>query len=153
MKKIFKYFAFALVLTLSSCHLNDPVLFKDAFVAFDLTKSDPTAVNAKSQDIFTYRLHLTSLSRSTPLTVTVGVSCGEGLMEGRDYELISDGRVIFQQGVYDMPYRIRLLRSNLDPLADNSIMLQITQVSDPNVFIGTPQNGKNSSVKIYKRTY
>ncbi|MCM1177971.1 MAG: hypothetical protein NC308_06435 [Clostridium sp.] len=131
-----KYLLILLAFILTAC--NRYIQFEDSFVYFDLQSSSSTNIYEMADMTGEYWLHLTSKVLDTQLTVYISIESGDGLTEGIDYEIISGNEIKFIPGIYNMPFRIRFMKNEIDKEKDNSIKLIIDEASDPNVCLGMP---------------
>lgn len=149
MKKI-KFIFAILVAGLLGTGCNKMVYYDDPFVAFlvsDATSIDCTAVRDSE-----YRVHLTSGKPKQAIEVTFSVNPGNGLKEGTDYKVTTEGNTLrFLPGIYELPIRISWMSNQIDKSKDNSLTIRLETVSDPNVTLGMPGPAENMrEIKISK---
>lgn len=119
---------------------------KEEFDGFDVpfvriatsTGASSTVVLSDVNNINTYTVSLSTRALTSPLTVTYDIVVGDGLEEGRDYELVTTGgQLVFEPGIYDMPIRIKWLAHRVDETRDNTLTIRLTGNSQ-NLRLGAP---------------
>lgn len=126
----------AIVVLLAGC--NEYTLYTDRFVAFDPNTSSVTSVNELGDFTGTYNVHYTGPTPSARFTVGWEVVAGNGLQEGRDFEIENSGRnLTFMPGVFSQPIRVHWLPSSLDASKDNSVTIRLVSGPD-DVILGMP---------------
>ena len=130
------------LLCLFSCGLDENEPYNTPFIHIMKDEVSSTKVTSNSNFVATYYVYLSSVPLSKSLEVTYNIEVGDGLLEGRDFELITTGnKLIFMPGIYDMPIRIRWIPNTIDPAKDNT--LKIVLVSNSlNLTMGLPGPGK-----------
>lgn len=123
MKK-YKILSIIPVFIFLSCGLNEIEPYDTPFVHIMKNEASTTFVTSNSNFIATYSVYLSSSALSQNLEVTYEIKVGDGLLAGRDYELVTTGnKLIFMPGIYDMPIRIRWLPNRVDPAKDNTLKI------------------------------
>ncbi len=137
---------------LYGCNANKAEVFDTPFVTFSYTNSSSTSVDAESSFDAQYYIHLSSRKLDGNLEVQVSAIPGNGLKEGVDYELVTEGgKVIFYPGIYDMPFRIKWLKHKVDPTLDNTLTLRLESCNMDGVYLGMPGPAeKMRSISINK---
>ena len=94
----------------------------------------------------TYNVYLSSPASTETVTVTYEIEVGDGLQDGRDYKILTEGNTLtFLPGIYDMPIRVQWYPNPVDPEKDNSITIRLIS-NDKGYDIGLPGPDKNQSV-------
>ena len=131
-----KFIFFAIIALLCGC--NEYTIYKDKFVAFDPASSSVTSVHEQGDFTGAYVVHYTGETPSTRFTVEWEVVAGNGLQEGRDFEIENSGRnLTFMPGVFSQPIRVHWLPSSLDASKDNSVTIRLVSGPD-DVILGMP---------------
>lgn len=95
-------------------------------------------VNSDVKNVNTYMVYLSSKRLTQNLVVNYEVIAGNGLQEGRDYELVTTGKSLtFLPGIYDMPIRIRWKPNPIDPSKNNTLTIRLTD-NNLDVTLGKP---------------
>ncbi len=132
----------ASALCLGSCTINDPIIFDNDFVHIvDESRATTSTINSQSNALLkTYYVTLVA-SSGEAVNVDYTITVGDGLTENVDFKLIQgdyNGKLSFANGVYERKLRIEWLRNNIDPTADNRVIIEITGCDNNNVSIGRP---------------
>lgn len=126
--------AMALVIVLSC---NKMIIFRDSFISFVAEESSSTYIDAAGDWTGSYKIRYTGEKPSEPITVSFGITAGDGLVEGTDYELVTTGgHVSLLPGVFEQSIKIHWLSHTLDEIKDNS--LTISLLSADGVRLGYP---------------
>lgn len=143
--KAFKIILYSLaaVFIISACSKDENETYDLRFIHIMHNEASTVTVSEKANAVGTYNIYLSAPQFLQPVTVTYKITAGAGLIEGRDYELLTSGtEVTFLPGIYDMPVRIKWLSNPVDISLDNSITIEITQVSNATYTIGLPGKDK-----------
>lgn len=136
--KLIIFLAAAIVL-FSSCSKDDNDGYELRFVHIMDNESSTVTMSDKGNSIGTYNIYLSAPQFLEPITVTYKITAGNGLTEGVDYELIdAKPQVTFLPGIYDMPVRIKWMAHGVDPLNDNTLVIELVSVSNPMYSVGLP---------------
>lgn len=130
-------------LTLTTCLIFS--CGKDEFEPYDhpflhIMKGEisETTVSSEARVLGEYKIYLSSAPLTETLYVEFSISPGDGLTEGIDYEIVTQGNTLdFLPGIYDMPVRIRWLPHHLDPAKNNSLIIRI-ESNSMNLTMGLP---------------
>ena len=144
-----RFIIFAVIALICSC--NEYTLFTGKFVAFDLASSDVTTINEAGDFTATYYVHYSGETPKERFSVEYEVIPGDGLEEGRDYEVETSGRKLnFLPGVFTLPIRIHWMPNDIDPSKDNSVIIRL--VSGPeDIILGMPgPDMVNKEIKLIK---
>jgi len=140
-----------LILLFSACNKNEIEVYDNPFVHIMYEGASSVKVSSKANVLKEYNIYLSSKPLSQNLVVNYEVVVGDGLKEGIDFEMITQGNSLtFLPGIYEMPVRIKWLPNELDPLKDNSMVIRITD-NNLGFTIGLPGPANNQSeLKITK---
>ena len=102
------------------------------------TGASSMVVLSNVNNINTFLVTLSSRMLDKPLTVNYEIAVGDGLQEGVDYELLTQGNSLtFEPGVFDMPIRIKWISHPVDDQKDNTLTIKLLS-NDQNIHIGRP---------------
>lgn len=111
-----------------------------------MNESSETTVSRRANTIGTYNVFLSAPESEETVTVTFEIIVGDGLTEGIDYKIITQGNTLtFLPGIYDMPIRIQWFSNTIDPNKDNTIKIKLIS-NDKGYSIGMPGPSQNQSV-------
>lgn len=139
--KLFKNIVYLLVLIFifSACSKNENDTYDLRFVHIMDNESATVNISDKANVVGTYSIYLSGPQVLEPVTVKYKITVGDGLTEGVDYEMINPAtEVTFLPGIYDMPIRIRWMANPVDPAKNNSIVIELLSVSNPDFNLGLP---------------
>jgi hypothetical protein len=127
-------------LLLAGCAKNELPLFDEPFVYLETsTGSDNAVVGADMKAVVTYYIGLSCAAFTDPIDVSFSVTCGAGLQEGVDYEVVTAGTsVSFLPGIWRMPVRIRWLDHPIDESRDNTVVISLTGTNPGTFTLGYP---------------
>lgn len=141
-----------MIFSLSSCNKDEDILFDTPFISLEaLNSASAGPVNSDQEFIAEYMLYLNSAAINTNVEVKYEIVVGNGLVAGRDFELITKSNtLIFLPGIYDMPIRIKWLRTcvrdentgaiisdSLDESKDTSLTIKLISNTE-NLPLGYP---------------
>lgn len=136
----------SLILLLTSCGLNELPEYNLKYIHIMMNESSETTVSSKANMIGTYNVYLSAPASEETVTVTYEIIAGDGLKEGVDYKIITQGNILtFLPGIYDMPIRIQWFSNTLDPKKDNTLKIKLIS-NDKGYSIGLPGPNQNQSV-------
>lgn len=136
----------SLILLLTSCGLNELPEYNLKYIHIMMNESSETTVSSKANMIGTYNVYLSAPTSEETVTVTYEIIAGDGLKEGVDYKIITQGNTLtFLPGIYDMPIRIQWFSNTLDPKKDNTLKIKLIS-NDKGYSIGLPGPNQNQSV-------
>ncbi len=136
----------SLILLLTSCGLNELPEYNLKYIHIMMNESSETTVSSKANMIGTYNVYLSAPASEETVTVTYEIIAGDGLKEGVDYKIITQGNTLtFLPGIYDMPIRIQWFSNTLDPKKDNTLKIKLIS-NDKGYSIGLPGPNQNQSV-------
>ena len=151
MKKIFVIFTF--MLSFMGCNTNEFTIYNGKFVFFDTSASDVISINELGEFTGTYYVHYSGETAKERFAITYEVIPGDGLVEGRDYEMVTSGRTLnFMPGVFSLPIRINWKPNEIDETKDNTLTLRLKSGPD-GITLGYPgpaQNNKQLIITKYK---
>lgn len=131
---------------LTSCGLNELPEYNLKYIHIMMNESSETTVSSKANMIGTYNVYLSAPASEETVTVTYEIIAGDGLKEGVDYKIITQGNILtFLPGIYDMPIRIQWFSNTLDPKKDNTLKIKLIS-NDKGYSIGLPGPNQNQSV-------
>ena len=130
MKKNILLITLSAVLALS-CTKDLPVYDTPFFYIATQDGASTAVVGSDVENVNTYYVTMSSVSRSGNAVVDFSVTSGSGLKEGLDYEVVTQGTSLtFLPGIYRMPVRIRWKEHVLDDSADNTLTIALTGGTD-----------------------
>ncbi len=130
MKKNILLTVLSAVLALS-CTKELPVYDTPFFYIATQDGASTAVVGSDVENVNTYYVTMSSVSRSVNAVVDFSVTPGSGLKEGVDYEVITqEASLTFLPGIYRMPIRIRWKEHVLDDSADNTLTITLTGGTD-----------------------
>ena len=151
MKKNILLIALSAVLALS-CTKELPVYDTPFFYIATQDGASTAVVGSDVENVNTYYVTMSSVARSDNAVVDFSVTPGDGLKEGVDYEVVTQGASLtFLPGIYRMPVRIRWKEHVLEDSADNTLTITLTGGTD-GFCLGMPgPDAKFSSLVITKK--
>ena len=151
MKKNILLIALSAVLALS-CTKDLPVYDTPFFYIATQDGASTAVVGSDVENVNTYYVTMSSVSRGGNAVVDFYVTPGSGLTEGLDYEVVTQGNSLtFLPGIYRMPVRIRWKEHVLDDSADNTLTITLTGGTD-GFCLGMPgPDAKFSQLVITKK--
>lgn len=150
--KAIKSLALLLLTTvIISCSKQEVAPFDKPFVHIMVNDLTEISVNSSRRDVVSYYIYLSSRPLEENLEVTYSVVPGDGLQEGRDYEVITtENPLVFPPGIFHRPIQIRWLDQRVDPSKDNSLTIMI-EGNNLGVSTGMPGPDQNQTeLKIIK---
>lgn len=115
MKKIYIYVIqlFLILIIFSSCNKDENIVFDTPFISLEpINSSSAGPINTDQEFVAEYMLYMNAAAQSRNVDVTYEIIVGEGLVEGRDYQLLTEGdKQTFLPGIYDLGIRIKWLRT------------------------------------------
>jgi hypothetical protein len=121
------YFLLPMLLLLVSCGIEEHEPYQTSFVHIMLNEAPVDNITSNSNFVRTYSVFLSSAPLNKTLEVYYEIQVGNGLKEGRDFELLTQSRtLVFPTGVYDMPIRIRWMPNPIDVTKDNTLKIVLT---------------------------
>lgn len=136
---------------LLSCSKQEEELMEEPFIHIMFDGTNQVQVNSNRRDVVSYYIYFSTKPTTETLEVNYSVIPGEGLEEGRDYELITtENPLTFPSGIYQRPVQIRWLENSLDSSLDNSLRI-VLEDNNLGVHTGLPGPDANQSeLKITK---
>lgn len=147
-------FFLAAAVLLTGCAKNELPLFDEPFVYLETsTGSDVAVVGADMQATVTYYIGLSCPAFTEPIGVNFSVTCGSGLSEGVDYDVVTQGNTVsFLPGIWRMPVRIQWKEHAIDESRDNTVTITLTGTSTGTFTLGFPgPAAKGSKLVITKK--
>lgn len=146
MKKNISYIYIVVVMLMTGCGKEEYKPFDEAFIHIMSNNQSTETVNYMANATRTYNIYLSSKPLKSNLEVNFQITAGNGLKEGVDYEILTNGNsVLFLPGIYDMPLRIRWIANPLlDSSKDNTLTITLTG-NNQNINIGLPGPDHNQS--------
>lgn len=95
-------------------------------------------VLSNRKDAVNYNVYLSAELQFEPVEVKYEVVVGNGLTEGKDFELVTKGNTLnFPAGIFERPITIQWKESVLDPAKNNTITIRLLSNSK-NYNLGLP---------------
>lgn len=140
----------ALLIT-AACSKDETKPYDHPFFHIHVSNEDTVFVRFNRKDTVNYNVYYSGKLQFEPMDVKYEVVAGNGLQQGRDYQLINTSDTLhFVQGMFERPVRIAWKESPLDPSKNNSLTIRILRNSK-NYTIGLPGPDKlQSSLVIIK---
>lgn len=127
-----------LALMVAACSKEEFSPYDQPFININVNDQDTVTVASNRTDTVDYNVYLSSKLLFEPLDVTYEVSIGDGLQEGRDFELITKGTTLtFPQGIFQRPIRIAWFASEVDSTKTNKLTIRLLSNSK-NYTLGLP---------------
>jgi hypothetical protein len=137
-KQILVCIALPTALFLGSCSKSELEPFKEPFFHINVEERSTVEVLSNRKDTVDYKIYLSTELQFEPIDLNYEVKVGNGLVEGRDYSLITKGnKFTFPAGIFERSVRIAWLDSPIDPTKDNTITIRLLSNSK-NYTIGLP---------------
>ena len=112
--------------------------YDNPFFHINVENKSTVEVLANRKDVVDYKVYLSSELQFDPITVQYEVIVGNGLLAGRDFELITSGTTLnFAPGIFERPITIAWKQATLDPAKDNTIRIRLVSNSK-NYTMGLP---------------
>lgn len=109
-----------------SCSKEEVEPLDEPFVHIMVNELTEIEVNSSRRDVVSYYIYFSSKPVEESLEVTYAVVPGDGLQEGRDYQVVTnENPLVFPRGIYERPVQIRWLENKVDPFKDNSVRIII----------------------------
>jgi len=125
------------ILLISSCK-KEVTPYKTPFFHINVDNKNTVEVLSNRKDIVDYKVYLSAELQFDPITVQYEVIVGNGLLAGRDFDLITTGTTLnFAPGIFERPITIAWKQSTLDPSKDNTIRIRLVSNSK-NYIMGLP---------------
>lgn len=130
-------FSISILMLLSSCK-KEATPFNHPFFHIMVDNKGEVEVLSNRKDMVNYNVYLSAELQFDPIDVQYEVKVGNGLQEGRDFELITKGnKLTFPQGIFERPITIQWKEATLDPTKDNTITIKLISNSK-NYTMGLP---------------
>ena len=125
------------LMLISSCK-KEFTPYETPFFHINVDNKATVEVLANRKDVVDYKVYLSAELQFDPITVQYEVIVGNGLLEGRDFDLITKGTTLnFAQGIFERPITIAWKEVTLDPTKDNTIRIRLVSNSK-NFTMGLP---------------
>ena len=122
----------------SSCSKQEFEPYKVPFFHISVDNKSTVEVLSNRRDAVDYKVYLSAELQFDPIVVQYEVIVGNGLLAGRDFELITTGTSLnFPQGIFERPITIAWKESPVDPAKDNTIKIRLLSNSK-NYTMGLP---------------
>ncbi|WP_228098747.1 hypothetical protein [Pedobacter sp. MC2016-24] len=129
---------FAAMLFIASCAKDEVKPYDHPFFHIMVDNKGEIDVLSNRKDTVDYKVYLSAQLQFEPITVQYEVQVGDGLKEGRDFDLITEGTTLtFPQGIFERPVRIAWKESTLDPAKNNTLIIRLLSNSK-NFTMGLP---------------
>ena len=122
---------------LSSCK-KEVEPFNHPFFHIMVDNKSAIDVLSDRKDQVNYNVYLSAELQFEPIDVNYEVIVGDGLKEGRDFDLITKGtKLNFPPGIFERPITIQWKEAALDPTKNNTIIIKLISNSK-NYTLGLP---------------
>jgi len=126
------------ILLLAASCSKESVPYDHPFFHVNFENRSAIDVLSERRDTVDYKIYLSSKLQFEPIEVNYEVVVGNGLKEGRDFELLTKGTsVTFLQGIFERPVRIAWKESSLDTTKNNTLTIRLLSNSK-NLTMGLP---------------
>lgn len=123
--------------SLSSC-VNELEPYDNPFIYLSSKGASSASVSQIAQVAGEYTIHLSSKTLTEPLVIDYSITAGDGLTEGVDYRIITQGRqATIQPGLFEYNIRIMWLPHKLDATKDNTLTIKL-ESNSLNFTMGLP---------------
>jgi len=123
---------------LCSCGKNEVEPYDKPFIHIMKDDAQNVTVTSNRRDIVAYNVYLSSRTLSSSLEVTYSIVVGDGLKQGVDFRVITNGNtLVFPPSIFDMPIRIQWLEHTVDPSKDNTLRI-VLEKNNQNILMGLP---------------
>lgn len=127
----------SLAIMITSCK-KETTPYNNPFFHIMVDNKSAVEVLSNRKDTVNYNVYLSAELQFDPITVQYQVTVGDGLKEGRDFELITKGTSLtFPQGIFERPIKIAWKEAALDATKDNTITISLISNSK-NYTLGLP---------------
>lgn len=136
---------------LAGCNKEMHTPYDNPFFYTHVNQSSSVNVQATRNETIDYKVYFSAKLQYDPITLNYELIVGDGLIEGKDFEVLSPKNVIvFKPGYFEMPITIKWIANAIDATKDNSLTIRLLN-NDKNIIIGLPGPDKNQSeLKINK---
>nr|WP_162988708.1 hypothetical protein [Pedobacter schmidteae] len=126
-----------LMVFISSCS-KETVPYDHPFFHINFENRTKIEVNPARKDTVNYKVYLSSSLQFEPIDLTYEIIVGDGLLENRDFVLITKGTTLnFPQGIFERPIKIAWKESVIDPTKNNTLTIRLLS-NTRNFTIGMP---------------
>lgn len=133
------------ILVISSCAKEEFKPYDHPFFHIHVDEQDSVNVLYNRKDVVEYKVYLSSKLQFDPIDVEYEIIPGNGLEEGRDYQLLTQGTTLhFVQGMFERSIKIAWLERRLDPAMNNTLTIRLKS-NTKNFTIGLPGPDKKQS--------
>ncbi|MBB4118485.1 hypothetical protein GGR32_000759 [Mesonia hippocampi] len=130
---------FTMFFMLFSCSKEQIEKFDDPFVHIMKGNQSRIEVNTQRRDVVSYYFYYSTKNNNKDLEVTYSVKTGNGLQQGRDFDLLTtENPLLFPSGIYKRPIQIQWLNRTVEDDEDNTLTITIEQTNLKEVNIGLP---------------
>ncbi len=128
---------FTLAIIITSCK-KETTPYNTPFFHIMVDNKSEVEVLSNRKDTVNYTVYLSAELQFDPINVQYQVTIGDGLKEGRDFELLTKGTALtFPQGIFERPVQIAWKESALDVTKNNTITISLISNSK-NYTMGLP---------------
>lgn len=125
------------IMLLAACS-KEQVPYDNPFIHINFENKSAIEVLANRKDTVAYPVYLSTKLLFEPVEVQYEVKVGDGLLEGKDFELITKGNSLnFPQGIFERQIKIAWKEATLDPAKDNTITIRLLS-NNKNFTMGMP---------------
>ncbi|MFD2554251.1 hypothetical protein [Sphingobacterium tabacisoli] len=132
---------FTLLLTglfFTACNKDEAVPYDHPFFYIHVNNSDEVRIAADRNETQSYSVYFSGKKQFETMTLDYEIIMGNGLQEGRDFELLSSSRTLeFKPGIVEMPIQIRWLPHAIASEKNNNLTIRLIS-NNKNYTIGLP---------------
>lgn len=122
----------------SSCKKEEYKPYDNPFIHIHQNERSEVRVRDNRNETVSYYVYLSAKKQFKTTVVHYEITTGEGLKEGRDYELLTPGNeLVFAPGITEMPIAIRWMQHAVEKSKNNTLTIQIKE-SNRDFNIGLP---------------
>jgi len=141
MKQTIKYLLLTCILPailLAASCKKESVPYDHPFFHINFDNNSSIEVRSNRKDTVEYKVYLSTKLQFEPIELRYEVVAGDGLQEGRDYELLTKGTTMnFVPGIFERPVKIAWKEFVVDTTKNNTLTIRLLSNSK-NYTIGMP---------------
>ena len=123
---------------LFACNKEEMKPFDQPFFHIHVVNRNTIEVPVDRKDQADYKVYLSAKLQFEPIDLKYEVIVGDGLLAGRDFNLISQGNTLnFPNGIFERAVTIKWLATPVDPTKNNTIVIRLLSNS-ANYTMGLP---------------
>ncbi|QBQ40397.1 hypothetical protein E2P86_04210 [Sphingobacterium psychroaquaticum] len=138
-------------LFLTGCNKDEAVPYDNPFFYIHENNSSEIRIASNRNETLNYLVYFSGKRQFDPMTLTYEVIVGNGLQEGRDFEVVTpEYSLTFAPGIVEMPIKIRWIPHAIDPEKDNSVTIKLSS-NNKGYILGLPGPNKvQASLRFIK---